>query len=138
MRTTLASVLGIAALAFVASGCITEHHHHHPKAKHKAHKGGPPPWAPAHGHRHKHHGVELVFDTALDVYVVVGHPGIYFRGDDYYCLRGGEWYVGRRYDGPWSATRLDHLPPGLRKKYAKGHPGKGKGHGKKHGRGHDD
>jgi hypothetical protein len=139
MRTTLACVLGIAAGALVASGCVHEvHHHHHDKHKHKAHRGGPPPWAPAHGYRHKHHGVELVFDTSLDVYVVVGHPGIYFRGDDYYCLRGGEWYVGRRYDGPWSATNLDHVPPGLRKKYAKGHPGQGKGHGKKHGHGHDD
>jgi hypothetical protein len=138
MRTLSLSALGIAALAFVASGCVHEVHHHH-HDKHKAHKGGPPPWAPAHGYRHKHHhGVELVFDAGLDVYVVVGHPGIYFRSDEYYCLRGGEWYAGPRFDGPWKATRLDHLPPGLRKKYAKGQPGKGKGHGKKHGRGHDD
>jgi hypothetical protein len=138
MRTTFACMLGIAGLAFVATGCVHEvHHHHHDKPKHKAHKGGPPPWAPAHGYRHKHQGVELVFDADLDVYVVVGHAGVYFRGDDYYCLRGGEWWVGSRYDGPWAATGLDHVPPGLRKKYAKGHPGKGKGHGKKHGRGHD-
>jgi hypothetical protein len=128
MRTISACVLGMAALAFVATGCVHEvHHHHHPKEK--AHKGGPPPWAPAHGHRQKHHDVELVFDADLDVYVVVGRPGVYFRGDDYYCLRGGEWWRGSRWNGPWAVVVVDDLPPGLRKKYAKGH---GKGRGKKH------
>lgn len=134
MRKILVSVLGTAALAFVASGCITEPHHHHHKDK--AHKGGPPPWAPAHGYRHKHHdhGVELVFDAGLDVYVVVGHPEIYFRADRYYCLRGGEWSAGARWNGPWTAVVVDDLPPGLRKKFAKQHPGKGKRKGKKHDR----
>lgn len=128
MRTTFACILGIAGLAFVATGCVHEVHHHHHKDK--VHKGGPPPWAPAHGHRHKHHDVELVFDADLDVYVVVGRPGVYFRGDDYYCLRGGEWWVGSRWNGPWAAVVVGDLPPGLRQKYAKGP--RGKGRGKKH------
>jgi hypothetical protein len=137
MRTFRLSVLGIAALAFVATGCVHEVHHHHHDDGPKAHRGGPPPWAPAHGYRHKHQGVELVFDTDLGVYIVVGHPGIYFRGDAYFCLRDGEWRRGPKWDGPWGYAVVDDLPPGLRKKYAKGSHGKGKGHGKKKGR-HDD
>lgn len=127
MRTIFTCVLGIAGLAFVATGCVHEvHHHHHEDA---VRKGGPPPWAPAHGHRRQHDGVDLVFDADLDVYVVVGRPGVYFRGDDYYCLRGGEWWAGSRWNGPWAAVVVSDLPPGLRKKYAKSH---GKGRGKKH------
>ena len=127
-----------ALVALSASGCLYYHESSSTRSSQSSHGKGPPPWAPAHGYRHKHqHGVELVFDADLDVYVVVGHPGIYFRGDEYFCLRGGEWYVGARFDGPWKGTRLGHVPPGLAKKYAKGSPGKGKGHGKKHGRGRD-
>jgi hypothetical protein len=137
MRKIHLPVLGVAALAFAATGCVHEVHHHHDKPK--AHRGGPPPWAPAHGYRHKHHdhGVELVFDTDLGVYIVVGHPGIYFRADAYYCLIDGEWRRGPRWNGPWGYAVVDDLPPGLRKKYAKGSHGKGKGHGKKKDR-HDD
>ncbi|MFQ5585276.1 MAG: hypothetical protein ACE5GF_00390, partial [Thermodesulfobacteriota bacterium] len=50
----------------------------HVKVKSKKH--GPPPHAPAHGYRHKHrHGVELMFDGGLGVYIAVGLSGIYFH-----------------------------------------------------------
>src|SRR5262245_11687981 len=47
---------------------------------------GPPPWAPAHGHRRHHQRayqhrdatVDMVFDSGLGVYVVVGLPNYYY------------------------------------------------------------
>jgi len=97
---------------------------------------GPPPHAPAHGYRHKHreHGVELVYDSGLGVYVVVELADhFYFKGHYY---RHGEiqWEIGVHVDGPWEVVAEESLPKGLRgKKRGKGkpkeHPGKGRGRG---------
>jgi hypothetical protein len=134
-------LLLVAAAAFVASGCIT--HHHHGGWEGPGH--GPPPWAPAHGYRHKHHqdGVQLVFDSGLGVYVVVGQPYHWFHHDHYYWLRDGEWHRSQHIGGPWVVTAVDAVPPGLRRKHARGgdghgkHGGHGKGKGGPHGK-HDD
>lgn len=86
------------------------------------HGHGPPPHAPAHGYRHKHHGVELVYDSELGVYVVVDFPDhFYFKGR-YYRFGELHWEVGVHIDGPWESISAETLPPGLR--------GKGKGKGK--------
>jgi len=97
---------------------------------------GPPPHAPAHGYRHKYqeHGVELVYDSGLGVYVVVDFPNhFYFKGH-YYRHRDSKWEIGVRVDGPWKVVAEKSLPPGLRgKKKGKGkpeeHPGRGRGPG---------
>ena len=64
--------------------------------------GGPPPHAPAHGYRRKQHieqqDVELVFDSGLGVYVVVGFPGVYFHADHYFRYAGTSWQVSIRPD----------------------------------------
>ncbi len=93
-------------------------------------KHGPPPHAPAHGYRHKHQGVELVYDSGRGVYVVVDFPlHFYFKGN-YYRYRETNWEVGVHVDGPWESVSEEALPRGLRAK------GKGKGKSKEHpGRG---
>ncbi len=112
------------------------------KKKGKAKPKGPPPHAPAHGYRHKYHehGVELVYDSGLGVYVVVELADhFYFRGH-YYRHRDSQWEIGVHVDGPWKVVAEKSLPKGLRsKKEGKGkgkgkpdeHPGKGVGLGKK-------
>jgi len=97
---------------------------------------GPPPHAPAHGYRHKQHGVELVYDSGRGVYVVVELPNhFYFKGR-YYRHRETHWEIGVHVDGPWDVVYEESLPPGLRgKKKGKGKlrepPGRGLGHEKK-------
>ena len=103
------------------------------------HESGPPPHAPAHGHRrkhHRHHDQELRFDSNLGVYVVVGLTEVYFSNDSFIRLRGDGWQVSASLDGPWDARAEDRIPPGLRskhhaKKHEKHHKhkGKAKGHG---------
>ena len=78
------------------------------------HRHGPPPHAPAHGYRHKHHGLELVFDAEPGVYVVVGFPHHYYCRGHYYWYRGPMWEMSTRIDGPWKPVSEDKLPPGLR------------------------
>ena len=87
-------------------------------------KHEPPPHAPAHGYRHKQHGVELVYDSGRGVYVVVDFPlHFYFKGN-YYRYHEPHWEVGVHVDGPWESVSEEALPRGLRAK------GKGKGKSK--------
>jgi hypothetical protein len=89
---------------------------------------GPPPHAPAHGYRHKTRGgAELVFDSGLGVYIVVGLPDHYYLDGRYIRHVRGHWEYAPDLDGPWHSRDTRKLPPGLSKKYGGDHPGKGKG-----------
>ena len=94
---------------------------------------GPPPHAPAHGHRRKHHdsggGSELVFDSELGVYVVVDIPNHYYWDGYYLRIEDGGWYASTNLKGGWKPHASHSLPPGLRKKRAK-HGNAKKHHGK--------
>ena len=110
----------------------------HVKKKH--HKIGPPPHAPAHGYRHKHHcgyrhkhhrGVELEYDTGIGAYILVEFPGTYFYNGLYARYSPKEhWVVAEHLDGPWRVSVEREIPPKLKKGNGKYHPGKGKNHGK--------
>lgn len=107
------------------------------------HGHGPPPHAPAYGYRKKHdehhdyehehehyrqHGdVELVFDSNRGVYVVVGMPNYFFWDGVYLRVDNGDWFASARLDGDWKPCSNDSLPPGLRKKTAKGWKKKNRG-----------
>ncbi|MHC4166558.1 MAG: hypothetical protein ACYSWQ_06355 [Planctomycetota bacterium] len=106
-------VTSVCAL-LVTTSCSSTHVHHR-TGRRVGH--GPPPHAPAHGHRHKHvHGVELVFDSGLGLYVVVGHPDHYYCDGHFYRLAGGVWQMSLRFDRGWAHTSGKPLPSGLRAK----------------------
>jgi len=77
--------------------------------------------------------VELVFDTGLGVYVVVGHPNHYYHEDHFYRLTGSVWEMSLKIDGGWAFVSGKPLPPGLRTKGS----GRFKNQGKVVGRGKD-
>ena len=134
-------LLGVLALSFAVSGC--GHHHHRHAAAHPPGvvvvKPGPPPHAPAHGHRHRHHlhpDVELVFDTELGVYAVVGMHDHFFHRDHFYRVVDGVWYRSLRMGHGWVVIReRSKLPPRLAKKRwrARKHHRKHHRHPAKHG-----
>jgi hypothetical protein len=103
---------------------------------------GPPPWAPAHGYRrkyehayqHRDSTVDLVFDSGLGVYIVVGIPNYYYWNGTYVRLNGTSWSRAPYLDARWTPCSEDELPGNLRSKTVKGKKGKSHGHG--HGRGH--
>jgi len=112
MRAGLTAI--VLGFTIVLSGCtVYPVHEHHP------HYGyGPPPHAPAHGYRHKYNDHDLVYDSHLGVYIVVGLHDHYFTDDVYYRWTDHGWYTSRYIDKDWYAYREeDKLPPGLRKKY---------------------
>jgi hypothetical protein len=117
IATLVASVLALA-------GCIHVHEHD------DGYEGGPPPWAPAHGYRHKHHSPDLVFDSEIGVYVVVGHPHVYFYDDHYFRVVSSHWERCRDWEkARWKSVDVAVVPVPLAKHYAEKEHGKGHGHG---------
>lgn len=134
MRRLLPLALAL-AFVFAAPALLGCHSHRAAvgvRTSGHSHGHGPPPHAPAHGYRAKHHGhggtaVELVFDGDLGVYVVVGLDHHYFHDGHYYRLHSGAWQLSVDLDGPWKAASHRSLPRGLRMKAKAG--GKHKKHG---------
>ncbi len=85
-----------------------------------AKKERPPPWAPAHGYRRKHHKHDLVFDAKIGVYVVVDLLGHYFYRDRFYKRVDGQWWTAARITSGWTVVGADGIPPGLRGTKLKG------------------
>ncbi|HWN83213.1 MAG TPA: hypothetical protein VNM87_14035 [Candidatus Udaeobacter sp.] len=103
---------------------------------------GPPPHAPANGyrckHRHGHDDVELVYDSGLQVYVVVGRADHYFLDGYYFRVTTGGWYSCKAVSGPWVRCNSERVPPGLAKRYASANgQGHDQGNHKSKGKGHD-
>ena len=87
-------------------------------------KHGPPPHAPAHGYRAKHQNCDLVYDSGIGVYTVVGHRGCYYRDSRYYRRSGSSWQISNSVKGPWRNTTSSSVPNGLvaeREKSEKSH-----------------
>lgn len=130
---------------FLLSGCMVidsrDRDGHHPDRSY--HRPGPPPHAPAHGYRHKHHdGHDLEYDTELGVYIVLRVPDTYFNDTVYIRISSdGRWLVSGSIDGGWRIAAGDEIPYKL-KKYKesnrKDKPDKNKEHKKnKHDRDDD-
>jgi hypothetical protein len=135
MRMRLHGLAVLACWLMATPGCVV--HHNHSRASEtvgvdESRHGGPPPHAPAHGHRrkHGHHaGSELVleFDRDLGVHVVIGHRDHYWDGGRYLRWTGERWEASVAFEGGWVviASGAD-VPPALRNKH-------GRARGKKHG-----
>ncbi|MFC1604136.1 hypothetical protein ACFL5F_03825 [Planctomycetota bacterium] len=94
-------------------------------------RNGPPAHAPAHGYRRKHvHSMDLVFDSSLGVYVVVGHSDHYYHDGYFFRLRGSIWEMSPKLDGHWKIASQKSLPMGLQVKVKANNNGRGKGKGK--------
>jgi hypothetical protein len=98
-------------------------------------KGGPPAHAPAHGYRRKQvAGMELVFDSSLGLYVVVGLSDHYYSDGYFYRLRGGLWETSQKPDIGWKVVSESSLPVGLQIKFKANGNGRGNGNDNGNGR----
>ena len=127
----LSAVLACAVLTLVSCESLTIGRKSGGKRGH-----GPPPHAPAHGYRHKHQGVELVYDSGRGVYVAVEFPLHFYLKGSFYRFHDSEWEISANIKGPWKVIAEEELPPGLQAKEkgkgkSKEHPGRGRGTQKK-------
>jgi hypothetical protein len=81
---------------------------------------GPPAHARARGYRNKQvAGVELSYDSGLDLYVVVGRSDHYYHNGNFYRYHGAGWQISSEPDGKWKMVSRQSLPPGLQTKCRK-------------------
>jgi len=107
----------LASAVFALSACNTMIHYHRTVAPPAAEKHvGPPPHAPAHGYRHKHSdGMQLVYESSMDVYIVVGYSNHYYYHSNYYRWNKNAWQVSSKISRGWARASEKAIPPGLRR-----------------------
>lgn len=128
MSKKLLLLLMVAMLSLM--GCVdragvryseAEPHYQHP---------GPPPHAPAHGYRAKYHDHDLIYDSGLEAYLVVGRHDYYFNDGMYFRYRDDRWQFSVRLDSnDWHDAHYEQMPHKLY--YSKGDKHSHKEHGKK-------
>lgn len=84
-------------------------------------KSGPPPHAPAHGYRSKHHQHDMIYDSKIAAYIVVGWAEHYFDNDLYFRYRDGRWQMNVNLDNDrgWKHADDREVPHKLRNSKAK-------------------
>jgi hypothetical protein len=81
--------------------------------RHQSHS--PPSHAPANGHRYRHdHGVDLVFDSGIGAYIVLGFDNLFFFNNNYMRFDDGYWHYSDRHNGGWLRSKDKHVPRKLR------------------------
>ncbi|MBI4720540.1 MAG: hypothetical protein HY770_04850 [Chitinivibrionia bacterium] len=127
-KRRIACCISLLCLCFMLASCETAVvHRSRPVVRPVPVIVGPPPHAPAHGYRHKHaHGMELVYDAHLGIYVVAGYTDYYYYERNFYRLHEGQWQISARIDGPWKTSSKFKLPKGLKQQKAAKHKDKKK------------
>jgi len=112
--TAISFVLASSVVLILASSC-SESVAYRPAGPGIGH--GPPAHAPAHGYRRNKQvaGVELVFDSGMGAYVVVGHPDHYYNEGYFYRCVNGQWEISLKPDAGWGFVAVESLPPGFKK-----------------------
>lgn len=138
MRIFGAFLAAIAAI-LIFTGCESNGGYHvsagtapppHETAKHKQHKPGPPPHAPAHGYRAKHDGCDLRYDRTVGCYAVVGYTDYYYNDGFFFRYSSGNWQISALVGEGWAAVDTARVPDPLVVKYHGKQKGKGQGKGK--------
>ena len=81
----------------------------------RQHRNSPPSHAPAHGYRQQHHDVDMVFDSGIDAYIVLGFDNLFFFNSNYMRFYDGYWHYSARHNGRWHRANDRHVPHKLRK-----------------------
>lgn len=80
---------------------------------------GRPPRAPQDGYVYffQKAEIKLIYQPALRVYVVDGHPNAYYYNGIFYRIEDGRWESSRNWKAAkWKKAKRGSLPPGLAKR----------------------
>jgi hypothetical protein len=131
-KTITLFVITFICIILITASCSTNSVYSKPTVS----KGGPPAHAPAYGYRRKQvDGMELVFDSSLGLYVVVGLSDHYYNDGYFYRLRGGLWEMSKKPDIGWKVVSGSSLPMGLQVKYKANGKGNDNNNGRDNGKG---
>ena len=72
------------------------------------------PSAPAHADRHTERGrPDMIYDSRLGLYVVLGYPDHFHDGERYYRRLDGRWQRSAQLHEGWAEVRLGEVPQAL-------------------------
>ncbi|NQY27333.1 MAG: hypothetical protein HRT92_09185 [Piscirickettsiaceae bacterium] len=134
----------IASFIILLTGCVDSAAVRYGDSGRSTYKSGPPPHAPAHGYRHKHHKHDMSYDSGLGAYIVLGKREVYFDDGLYFRYRSGDWQASVNLGNGWYDTNKKVVPHKLWSykdrdyKHAKQKSHRGKGHNKGKGKNHRD
>lgn len=107
-------LLAVALLTVTVSGCVNRAGVSYGEGG-RHYSGGPPPHAPAHGYRAKHRHHDMVYDSRLGAYVVLGYDDHYYNDGWYFRYRDGLWQINADLGGrDWRDADQYRVPEGLR------------------------
>jgi hypothetical protein len=107
------SLIGLLAAILLLPACAS--HHRGGYDGHRHYHGGPPPHAPAHGYRAKHRHHDMVYDSRLGAYVVLGYRDHYYHDGWYFRYFDGFWQISAELgDRRWREVDRYRVPEGLR------------------------
>lgn len=117
MNTTARKIILVilAGSALTLSGCAV--YPAHSGYVYEQYSNGPPPYAPAHGYRSTYNAHNMVYDSHLGVYVLLGLPDQYYYDNVYYRYNSKNWYYRHNDKDKWRKYDKRKLPPGLARKY---------------------
>jgi len=104
----------ILGLALSVSGCVKStsvRYDNHPNYSY--YKSGPPPHAPAHGYRHHYHHHDMIYDSGIRSYIVVGWHDHYYSDGFYFRFRDGRWQISINLSDGWRDAREREMPYSL-------------------------
>lgn len=114
-RRTFCQVIVCGCAVILLASCGTVHIHRTPNRRHRRKiVHGPPVHAKAHGHRMRHCGYDLVYDSSYGVYVVVGRSDCYYHEGHFYRFYSNRWEVSVRAGSDWRPVVIESVPHGLR------------------------
>tara|TARA_R110002050_G_scaffold268113_1_gene410090 strand:- start:144350 stop:145081 length:732 start_codon:yes stop_codon:yes gene_type:complete len=76
-------------------------------------RSGPPPHAPAHGYRHHHHSHDMIYDSGIRAYILVGLPGYYYDDGFYFRYSNIGWQFSAYLNDGWRVTDERRVPKTL-------------------------
>jgi hypothetical protein len=84
----------------------------HPHYEHSDvyYRTGPPPHAPAHGYRHHYHNHDMIYDSGIRAYLIVGMPDYYYDNGFYFRYSNIGWQFSGSLNDGWKVTDERRVP----------------------------
>jgi hypothetical protein len=94
----------------VGSTAVRYDSHPHYEYSDVYYRTGPPPHAPAHGYRHHYHNHDMIYDSGIRAYIIVGMPDYYYDNGFYFRYSNIGWQFSGSLNDGWKVTDERRVP----------------------------
>jgi hypothetical protein len=110
---TLLALLIIFLVGCVGSNAVR--YNSNPQYEHSDvyYRSGLPPYAPAHGYLHHYHNHDIIYDSGIRAYIIVGMPDYYYDNCFYFRYSNIGWQISGSLNDGWKVTDERRVPKKL-------------------------